>query len=78
MEIKLTREEQEQLENIADKHQYAELLWNITMPSGTAEVFIVGSSDAYEWKTVVDADLAQFPATTPALRAKLSQFYAQI
>lgn len=78
MEIHLTREEQEQLEHIADKHQYAELLWNITMPCGIDGVFTVGHDDAHEWKTVVDADLAQFPATTPELRTKLFQFYAKI
>jgi hypothetical protein len=78
MTLFLSESDVEQLERIGEKYQYAQLLWNLALPTDTRGCFTVDRADAWEWKDVVDRDKGFLPLSQGKLRQKLIAFYERI
>lgn len=75
----LTSDEQQALESLGEREEYAALLWNIALPDGSSKTqFVVERSDAYSWKESVDSAMGILPRAQGTLRTKLQKLYDEI
>jgi hypothetical protein len=76
MNLYFNESDMETLETIGANQPYAQLLWNITIPTKERNKYFVGRQDALEWKDVVDAGRTGFlPGVKGDLRRKITEFY---
>jgi len=78
LQIYLNYREQRELEKLGDRHEYAMLLWNITLPTKKKNLFNVDMMDAWEWKELVDESPGFLPHANGTLRQKIIALYGKI
>ena len=75
MTLVLTQEEQEQLDQLCERYEYASLLWHLTFPTKDSQVFRVEKVDLVEWRDVVRAEKKFLPGMHGTLRTKVTNLF---